>query len=499
MKNLIIVLLICTMACGSFTSCVGNERKSTERKQDDTVEIDMLIKSHPSYPYREDWWIWEAIEQETNVKLNITAVPNINYIERVDIIVSSSNIPDIVILYDNQANRFGLDDVLLDINKYSDRMPNFKKWTQRYPDIVKRNIAADGGLYLLPTEGMEETERKCWLYREDIFEKNNLQVPKSTDELYETLKILKQRYPYSYPLALRLGLENFNYIAPQWNASHDYYYDEVKGEWQYGPIEDEYKNMVIFFKQLYMEKLMPPDFMTVNTKQWQDMIADDKVFVTVDFINRIDFFNVALKNDKPDFKLNFTIPPTGGENGINQFGYSSRLTQSFGISKQTENLDEVLKVIDFLYSEEGRDLVSWGVEGETYRIENGKRYFLDVNDMADIRKKYGISTVGTYLWYDYSSHMSTFSGELQDAIVKSRKYDGEPNFIPAFTKKEYNEVIDNYEKGIAEHKEQEIAKFILGARDIKEWDMFVDEIKALGLEKMLESYNNAHKRALNNQ
>lgn len=497
MKYQFVILLLSAVITVGFTGCMDSGRNTVVNDVQPYTEISLLIKSHPSYPFEKDWWIWKKLTERTNIKFNITAVENTNYMETMDIVLASGNMPDIVAVEEVEtANKFGLQGILLDFRKYLDRMSSFKTWIQNYPDYYKRDIAADGGVYLLPTEGMGETERKAWLFRQDILAENKLKVPESYAELYQVLKRLKEIYPSSYPLTLRLGLTNFEYITPQWNARSGYYYDGTSQKWSYGQIENNYRDMVLYFKKLYQESLIPPDFPTLNTKQWENEVASGNVFFTVDYINRIDFFNTALGKENPGFKLCFMAPPKGDNGGSHQFGYSPRLSQTFVVSNRSKNVDAVLRFIDYLYSEEGRDLVSWGVKDETYVIENGERKFIDVNEMAELRSKYGISTVGTYLWYDYNSHISLFSDQLKNAISKSRDYDIEPSIAPPFTNDEYDHIINAYEEKIDKYAEQQITKFIMGIRDIEEWDKYIKEIRSMGLDLMLETYDTAYRRML---
>ncbi len=160
-----------------------------------------------------------------------------------------------------------------------------------------------------PPEGSGETGRRGWLYRADIFTKNNIAVPTSYDELYTALKKLKDIYPDTYPLVFRRNVANFELTAPQWGTGQGRYYDYDKKVWRFGPIEPNYKEMVKYFHKLYQDKLIPPDWVTLDTKGWQDIISTSKAFVTFDYASRLDFYNVPMRKENPDFTLAYMIPP----------------------------------------------------------------------------------------------------------------------------------------------------------------------------------------------
>ena len=79
-------------------------------------------------------------------------------------------------------------------------MPNYKAFWESKPEddqwLKEARRSADGKIYAAPSYGMDRyTNVRCWLYRKDIFEKNNLKVPETMDDLYDVAKKLKAKYP----------------------------------------------------------------------------------------------------------------------------------------------------------------------------------------------------------------------------------------------------------------------------------------------------------------
>lgn len=502
MKKVVVILIICFLNINILSGCFMNGAGSKEKigrnsKIPDLskVELDLLTSFHPSWPFNKDWWIWKEIEEETGIRLNIVAIHNNEYSDKVNLVITSGNLPDIFTVGPASARRLGADGAFLELSPFIDQMPNFKKFIEFSPETYEAALDADGNLYCFPYYGMGETNRRGWMYREDIFKKHNLQLPKDYNELYKVLVKLKETYPDSYPLGFRSGIKQFEMISPQWNTNDDCYYDFDKKEWRYGPIEDSFKELVIFFSKLFKEGLMPPDWLTITTKQWQDLMSTNHCFVTIDYIGRIDFFNLPMRSDNPDYKLSY-MPPPAGKNGKQVFAYSHFAEGGAEIASTSKKVNSIIDLYDFLYSEEGKELTSWGKEGETYTVVNGVRKFINVNEMADIRKNYGITTNGAGVYFDYSSHLSTFSDELNTAIIESKKFDGKRQPIAVLKQNELNEsaVADT---AIKKHRDENIAKFIMGERDISEWSNYVAETKKLGVDKILDIYSAAYNRIKN--
>lgn len=457
-----------------------------------------LNYSNPSWPYDQNWKVWEYIKEATGVTLDVQ-LPAGNLLEdSLSLTVASGDMPDLMWTQSKAiADKFGQQGALVNILEHVDEMPNFKAWMEKYPTETQNVLSADGKMYVFPNEGLGESNRRTWMYREDVFKELNLSPPATWDELYETLKALKVAHPDSYPLTFRSGLRffydfsaGFNVPAPVEVTKASIYFDATANEWKYAPIQQEYKEMLGYFNKFYQEGLIPKDFLTIDTKMWQDIVSTNRAFITLDYMGRIDFYNTALRPDNPDFSMQFMAPPAG-PGGVQRNAYTATMEEGFMISSKTPKVKEIIKFIDFFYSEEGRKLASWGVEGETY---NGSAFIEKYADITDLRKKTGLSTDGTYTWFDFDAHIAVSSPEYKAAYEQSPKYDGEKQALLAFTSEE-QQILNTQGDSLNSHRDENIAKFIMGTRSFDDWDKFVDEQKKLGYEQILDIYKKADERA----
>ncbi|MCC3376758.1 extracellular solute-binding protein [Cohnella sp. REN36] len=465
--------------------------------------LTFLDYNNPSWPYSADWPIWKYLQEKTGVKLDIQVPPG-TLEDATSLAVASGSMPDMIWTQEKaRADKYGQQGALANILDYVDEMPNFKKWMAQFPEAVQAALAADGKMYVFPNEGMGETNRMLWMYRQDIFEKNGLKQPETWDELYATLKKLKELYPKSYPLTFRSGLRylqnfgaSFNTVGSVSSTQVSVYFDQDKKEFVYGATEDNFKKMVTYLNKFYKEGLIPPDFLTVDTKIWQDIMSTDRAFVTLDYIGRIDFYNSALRKNNPNFTLSFMKPPAGWEGGPQKNAYTQITEEGVMVSSQSKNIHDIMKYMDFFYTDEGKSLTSWGKEGETFKVEDGKNKFIgDFTDVSDLRKKTGISTDGVFVWFDYDSHISLASPELKVAYEEAAKYDSQPQPKPAFNQQE-QEIISTKGDALIKNRDENISKFILGSRSLGEWDKYVQEQKKLGVDELLDVYKKAYERTL---
>lgn len=477
-----------------------------EKLFSEPVEISMMIPSHASWPYQEDWYVQNMIQEETNVTFHITSVTTDGFTDKVNLTMASGQLPDLIYFIGNAPIiQYAPQGAFVNILEHLDEMPNFKKWYEENQDFALNYLSADGGLYQFPEQGIEESNRRGWLYRKDVFDELGLAAPTNQEEFYEVLKSLKEAYPSSYPLAFRSFSNNMAQmvmLCPSWGTDYidltDNRYlrlDSKTNEWIFGPTEDHFKEMLQFYNKLYEEKLLIPNFLTIDTKGWQDVISNSEAFITVDYLSRIDFFNKPMRETDPDFTIAYMAPPSFGSGGLQQFSYSAKGIYGFAVSSQCKQLDKVLTYIDWMYRDDTMELLSWGREGETFLEENGAKKWIDLNTTADIRKGTGLQTYGFYQRYDYSSEMATMSDEAIAAIEEARGFDLPQQPVLAFNEEE-NSIKDTIGNTISNYVAEQTSKFILGERSFDTWDEYVRDIENFGLEQLKQIHEQSYARVM---
>lgn len=288
----------------------------------------------------------------------------------------------------------------------------------------------------------------------------------------------------------------FDLIAAQWATGADAYYDFEKNEWRYGPIEDNFRELVVYFRKLYSEGLIPPDILTIQAKGWTDLISSSKSFFTVDYIIRIDYFNKPMRKENLDVNLGLIAPPKGEvKDGKAIFPKTNYAGGGDCICK-TINSKNTLKFVDWMYSDEAKQLLNWGKEGETYKVLHGEREFITDENSSIKEKIYGLMTFGINLLMDPDAGAAQYKGQTMNALYKSEEYSMKyfnPRWWLDFTKEEKDVklVID---ESIRNRMEEYVSKFINGELDMDQWDNYVNGIKQLNIDKYLDVYRSAYER-----
>ena len=300
MKKRIFALLTATAMILSLAACAaGNKENDSENNTaftggsvfSEPTTVQMLVASHITWPYNENWAIWDIIEKKTGATLDITAIPSSDVAQKLPLMMSNpEELPDLMYLISGTKSfqdEYGPVGALIPLNEYENIMPNYTAFWNEKADKDAQMLArtsGDGNIYMAPTSGTDDFAGSTWMYRKDIFEKHGLEVPKTYDELYEVCKKLKELYPESYPLCLRSGIHVLDQTGQAWREYMSYHpnYNYDTGKWEFGVVMPEFKEMIAFYRKMIEEKLLPPDFFTISVKTWEGLMSTDRGFILYD-------------------------------------------------------------------------------------------------------------------------------------------------------------------------------------------------------------------------
>lgn len=499
---------------GSEKNLQKNQTGENGKLFPETTELSIMIGTHPSWPYQEDWLFWKYLQEATNTKLKIQVVPNTEMDTKITLsMADSKSLPDLIHAINKKpVDSFASSGAFIPIDDYVNDMPNYTKFWDSLPkqerdELMMQRVSTDGKTYFPSTyigKGAVVNDR-AWLYRKDIFEKNNLAVPQTMEELYETGLKLKKLYPDSYPVSMRTGFAMLDVTCAQWKPymTFNAYYDYNDKTWKYGATDPIMKDIVEYWIKMVDAKILPPDFFTMSTKSWEEMMSTNRGFITADYLTRIDFFNSLCRAQNPEYTLAVIQPPKGnaksGQNKTSRKSFDPTGYLICNTGKEDKILNAV-KFVDWMYSDEACNLLSWGKEGESYKTVNGKKQFIIGKDET-ARQKYGVMTYGLYMRLDPEGLLATSSEEQnKNAQLLGGYIEEELNPINWLS---YNkeETIINDEQGFAinEYTKEMLGKFIMRQEPMSKWDSFVKELESLGLQKYLDMLTGAYDRAKSSQ
>ena len=140
---------------------------------DEPVTYTMFFNDNPAYPMNDKWineGVFKAIEEATNVHLELTVVDNSNYTDKVSLAVSSGTSPYIIPkIYSETAYVTG--GGVVPVSDYVQYMPNYSNFVEEYnmQDDLATITQADGKYYRLP--GLKNVAQLLWEKARDFLER----------------------------------------------------------------------------------------------------------------------------------------------------------------------------------------------------------------------------------------------------------------------------------------------------------------------------------------
>lgn len=489
---------------------VGDTFKATE-----PFNLSIMYNDNPAYPIKQDWMLFEKITEITGVTLEPTIVPMSDYSQKRSLLISSGDAPLIIPkTYPGEEAPFVSSGAALPVSDYVDLMPNYKDKVEKWglEDELEGLKQEDGKYYVLPGLHEEVWPDYTLIVRTDIFEKHNIAIPTTWEELYTALKQLKEEYPDSIPFSDRFKFNSTLNIAATgfgtkggWGFGNGLTYKEDQDEFVYTATTPEYKEMLEYFNKLVEEGLLDKESFTQDDEQAIQKFVSGKSFV----INGNSQTVVMHRNDmdktlgKDNYSISkITVP--GGPAG--QLMSGSRLENGVMISskaKESENFEAIIQFIDWLYySDEGQEFAKWGVEGETFTKENGVRKLVDdinynglnPDGTKDLRIDYGFSG-GVFAYGGTTDLLHSMFSEEELKFQNDMKEvkDVVPAEPPIPYSVEERERVTLLSTPLKDYTDQNTFKFILGERDLAEFDTFVSELESQGVSQYLEIANETYK------
>ncbi|MEJ3750360.1 extracellular solute-binding protein [Actinomycetes bacterium KLBMP 9797] len=367
------------------TACGGEDEKAASL---DTITVMTRLFGTAPDPNGE---VQQAIQKVIGKKLDINWVPNADYGDKLNVTLASNNIPDVLVADEKapafvQAANAG---AFWDLTDKLDKYPNLKAADER----TALNSSINGKIFGIYR--VRPALRSAVVIRKDWLAKVGLQEPETVDDLYRIAKAFTEQDPDGNGKKDTYGL-----IIPKWpgNYASSSPYDTIEtwfgapngwgernGKLVQGFDTEEFYAANRFLKKWVDEGLVNKDFATLDSGNWNDPFVQGKGGIIIDVNVRGADLSVRLKQKDPkDFDKvtmvgnlkrsdgqKFSLPFTGYNNVV-------------AISKQRirteEQLDDVLTTLDKLQSQEGSALLTNGIEGRNYKLENGSAVLINQDD-----------------------------------------------------------------------------------------------------------------------
>lgn len=331
--------------------------------------------------YQFDDEIAQAIMEKTGINI-VLEDPSDDPDEKVDIMLAYNSYPDIILVSLEDIDQYRESGSLVDISSYVDREDSNVK--QMYDGMLNRLREKDGSIYYLTNwYGEDKDAVSAFQIRYDYLcqlagkERADSDEPFTQEEFLELLRAFRQQIPEaggleSIPFTVNLKLEYNNSFRGMYGMKLYYEQDERLYNLVRHP---RYPDMLDFMNTMYREGLMDKSWVVSNEKLFQENVKAGRVFATACAYWDIGELNRYLTKTYGEdaIMLGYKVLGKGiSEEETTYGGRNSMGWDAIAITDHCENVDEAMRLVEFLASEEGQYLMLWGIEGQDWQYENGR-------------------------------------------------------------------------------------------------------------------------------
>lgn len=481
---------------------------------EEPVTLTIWASDRENMPMRNGLQMLSILEERLNIKLDVISAPTESLAEKYGLLMASGDIPDIV--------QYKAKDLLLykdawqPLNDYINETdtPNlYKVYSQ--PDIKRVVSDSDGNIRFIG-QRTAITAGKGFFYRQDWMDKLGLETPKTVEDLYNVFVAIKNGDPNGNGVADEIPFSSrknsgtdfrANIISLTYNWGIDDTFFEEDGQVKFGFTDPRMKEALTWMAKCYAEGLIDPEYLTLDKTAWYSEWSNNQVFMSYDWLAYIDNVGNLFKDTDSDIHIVGVVPPEG-PTGISEtrdqlepITVGEDWNTGIYVGASDEKKAAAMKLLDYLYSDEGMILLNFGVEGQHYEIVDGEYKYTDLImnnpdglSPQDALRSFGIQSQLTLL-QDARYERAFVSDEVNRIrdIYEQDGHIGKKFPTLAFTDEEQSVINEKYTE-IETYTNEMVDKFIMGVEPLDNFDAYVEKINSMGLADVLAVQQSAYNR-----
>ncbi len=521
MKRILSLLLCFVMVAGMFAAC-GSKNKAPEKAPaaqsgeaaaesgSERITVKILKGKASNEVNLQDMEIFKVMGEKFNIDFEFDNPPSDNFAERLNLVMMDDKLPDVIMdMPMTDLLKYGQAGVIIPLNDYiNGQMPNLKAAMDSRPGVLETITSSDGNNYYLPMLDEKVSGNMPYIIRTDWLKALGMESPVTLEDweaYFEGVKTTdlngngqNDEVPFgSYDMT---GLRNF---VTAFGVLDDFYADPEDGSViKYGPVEDGYKEGLIWLNEMWNKGYIDQEIVTMDYGAFSGKLAQN---IMGSFYGPLGGMlaaqNATMSATVEGFRCDATVPPKGTHQIHSNIDPEPRAVCAAVITATCENVDRVIEWLDYMYGEEGGMLVNMGIEGTHYTMVDGKPIFTDFV-MANPNGLSPKNAVGTYSFAQSTGPFvlsTNLTGQLDDEAVVKAKTECIIPFIEV--SKQYvvsgsvsfsaedDAVVREKMTDIETYVDEMVMKFITGRESLDNWDAYVAKVESMGINQVLDIYN----------
>jgi putative aldouronate transport system substrate-binding protein len=366
----------------------GTETENVEVSPQNPIEISVFLNEAGQQPTADNK-IYKRIKDELGITFKFEFLAG-DKDQKLGVMIAGSDFPDIISADQKLTAAeavIPLEDL---IEKYG---PNLKKHYAAYWNQMKD--PESGHIYYMPNYGAFNGETAGTYYngpafylQKAVLKEFNYPKPKTLDEYFDLIKKYKEKYP-TIDGKPTIGFEILNYDWKKWGLfnppQHLIGHPNDGGVVVNDGVAEIYANKDYakrYYKKLNeinQEGLLDRETFTQNYDQWLAKLSNGNVLGLFDQRWNFQKAEDSLTTQKKIERTYVALPLVFDESTRDYYRDRTvlNLNNGFGITiNGKEKAPRIIKALDMLLDEKWQKLLTWGVEGEDYYVNDQGRFMM---------------------------------------------------------------------------------------------------------------------------
>lgn len=424
MKKNLILLLVAIML--STMLVIG---EAAEDKPLAGLEFSILCTSWS--PYSTETTLIPAIEEATGAKINVEWALKTDFDTRVNTVLASNDIPD-VIMGANYLNLLEQGAIIpLDDYMTEENTPNLLKVLNEEDYAFMRNVA-DGCIYEIPSV-FDFPPINSWVIRTDWLKQLGMMELKTWEDWLTYWRgILTNDMNGNgdpndeMPIAC-----NYKYLRTSFiptSTATDYFCVTDDGTYTVYYESPKFQNYLETMASLYAEGILKSENFTASTGDLKTIATSGIGGTMLTAAEWSMTITQALRETTPDASFE-CVPPIVTPLGDQVINARAKISGRGVITVAgEEKAADIMKLFDYLYSEEGKNLMNFGIEGVHHEVVNGEMKLLSpyVDSFVNARGAGLIFQPFPFLWDSDNYMQILLAGKSYEELDETQRffYDG---------------------------------------------------------------------------
>lgn len=508
-------ILISVSALLLFSGCSKGKEANVEGNQSEfTYWVPMPAATVSAYQNLAELPMYQELEKRTGITIRFIHPTLGQESEQFNLMIASGELPDMVEYgldnYFGGAEKAIADNVVYTINDIMEECaPNLTKALAENEYWDRESKTDSGQYYGFPS--LNTDTKRCFgglMVRSDWLKDLGLEMPETIDEWDVVLKAFRDEKGAEAPFTGMLGhlAHTSTVINPfnsGFNVGKSFYMED--GKIKFGPIEPAYKDYIAKLNEWYAGGLIDRDFDTNDTNSVNSKMMTGKSGVTFGFVGSGlgQYLNAAAQNGS-DFDLEGAPYPVKNKGDQPRFiNLTFETNGILWITTACKDPKTAAKWADYMYTEDGKILKNFGIEGDTYTKEGDQYLYTDkilknekglsISEAMQLNFRSAEPGPGYCQLDQYLDQYYQLDQQKRAIVTWNAGVDTARNYMlpPITFSIDVSDEKANLELELNTYVSEQLLKFIQGVESMENYDRFVEQCHKMKVDRLIEIYQEA--------